>query len=84
MTSTYDHRIIQGAQSGEFLKRISELLLGKNNFYEDIFASLEVPYKPYVWLAKVSGAAPCHSVGKSRAPTPMMAPWPSIKRGTEC
>ena len=35
-------------------------------------------------LAKVSGAAPCHSVGKSRAPTPMMAPWPSINRGTEC
>jgi 2-oxoglutarate dehydrogenase E1 component len=54
LTSTYDHRIIQGAQSGEFLKRISELLLGKNNFYEDIFASLEVPYKPYVWAVDIA------------------------------
>jgi len=54
LTSTYDHRIIQGAQSGEFLKRISELLLGKDNFYEDIFASLEVPYKPYVWATDIA------------------------------
>jgi 2-oxoglutarate dehydrogenase E1 component len=29
LTSTYDHRVIQGAQSGEFLKRIHALLLGR-------------------------------------------------------
>jgi len=40
MTSTYDHRVIQGAQSGEFLKRVDELLQGKDGFYEALFASL--------------------------------------------
>ena len=53
LTSTYDHRIIQGAQSGEFLRTISDLLLGKHNFYEEIFTSLEVPYKPYVWAVDI-------------------------------
>ncbi|HYZ16273.1 MAG TPA: multifunctional oxoglutarate decarboxylase/oxoglutarate dehydrogenase thiamine pyrophosphate-binding subunit/dihydrolipoyllysine-residue succinyltransferase subunit, partial [Candidatus Acidoferrum sp.] len=40
MTSTYDHRVIQGAQSGEFLKRVDELLNGQSNFYEDLFAQI--------------------------------------------
>ena len=44
LTSTYDHRIIQGAQSGEFLRRIHELLLGGDDFYDDIFRSLRIPY----------------------------------------
>ncbi|MFM8694989.1 MAG: 2-oxo acid dehydrogenase subunit E2, partial [Actinomycetota bacterium] len=35
LTSTYDHRIIQGAQSGDFLKKIHEILLGADNFYEE-------------------------------------------------
>ena len=35
LTSTYDHRIIQGAQSGEFLRRMHELLLGEDGFYDD-------------------------------------------------
>ena len=43
MTSTYDHRVIQGAQSGEFLARIDALLDGADGFYEDIFASLGLP-----------------------------------------
>ena len=38
LTSTYDHRIIQGAESGEFLRRVHELLLGEDGFYDDIFA----------------------------------------------
>ena len=50
LTSTYDHRIIQGAQSGEFLRRIHQLLLGEDKFYYDIFASLRIPYEPAVWL----------------------------------
>jgi len=53
LTSTYDHRIIQGAQSGEFLKKVADLLLGKDNFYEDIFTSLKVPYKPFVWAVDI-------------------------------
>ncbi len=40
MTSTYDHRVIQGAQSGDYLKRVDELLQGKDGFYETLFASL--------------------------------------------
>jgi 2-oxoglutarate decarboxylase len=42
LTSTYDHRIIQGAQSGEFLRRIEELLAGADSFYEDIAKSLGI------------------------------------------
>ncbi|MBV8529398.1 MAG: multifunctional oxoglutarate decarboxylase/oxoglutarate dehydrogenase thiamine pyrophosphate-binding subunit/dihydrolipoyllysine-residue succinyltransferase subunit [Candidatus Dormibacteraeota bacterium] len=43
MTSTYDHRVIQGAQSGEFLGRIESLLDGADSFYDEIFAALGVP-----------------------------------------
>src|SRR6201995_1977907 len=46
LTSTYDHRVIQGAGSGEFLKKIHELLIGQRGFYEDIFAALRIPYDP--------------------------------------
>ena len=49
LTSTYDHRIIQGAQSGDFLKKIHEILLGADNFYEEIFAALRIPYVPITW-----------------------------------
>jgi 2-oxoglutarate dehydrogenase E1 component len=47
ITSTYDHRIIQGAESGAFLKYIEELLLGRHDFYEEIFGHLNIPYQPY-------------------------------------
>ncbi|HEU5419106.1 MAG TPA: multifunctional oxoglutarate decarboxylase/oxoglutarate dehydrogenase thiamine pyrophosphate-binding subunit/dihydrolipoyllysine-residue succinyltransferase subunit, partial [Streptosporangiaceae bacterium] len=49
LTSTYDHRIIQGAQSGEFLRAIQHLLLGGDGFYEEIFESLRIPYEPVRW-----------------------------------
>jgi 2-oxoglutarate dehydrogenase E1 component len=49
VTSTYDHRIIQGAESGMFLKRVHELLIGQHAFYDDIFESLGVPYKAEQW-----------------------------------
>src|SRR5690349_14953928 len=54
LTSTYDHRIIQGAQSGEFLKVMHELMLGEHNFYDDIFTSLRVPYEPVRWTRDVA------------------------------
>ena len=50
LTSTYDHRIIQGAQSGDFLKRIHEILLGEENFYDEIFEALRIPYVPIRWV----------------------------------
>ena len=55
LTSTYDHRVIQGAQSGEFLKVMHELLLGEHGFYDDIFTSLRIPYTPLRWANDVSG-----------------------------
>jgi 2-oxoglutarate dehydrogenase E1 component len=54
VTSTYDHRIVQGAESGLFLKRVHELLLGEHNFYEDIFASLDMPYEAVKWRPDTS------------------------------
>ena len=42
MTSTYDHRVIQGAQSGEFLGRVEALLAGESGFYEAVFESLGI------------------------------------------
>ncbi|MET0627714.1 MAG: 2-oxo acid dehydrogenase subunit E2, partial [Acidimicrobiia bacterium] len=46
LTSTYDHRIITGAESGEFLRRIHDLLLGTDGFFDDVFGALAVPYEP--------------------------------------
>lgn len=51
LTSTYDHRIIQGAQSGEFLRRLHKLLLGEEGFFDEIFQSLRIPYEPIRWAA---------------------------------
>ncbi len=49
ITSTYDHRVIQGAESGMFLSQIHDLLVGADRFYDEIFASLRVPYEPVRW-----------------------------------
>ena len=45
LTSTYDHRVIQGAGSGEFLKLIDQYLLGEHGFYDEIFEVLRIPYE---------------------------------------
>jgi 2-oxoglutarate dehydrogenase E1 component len=47
LTSTYDHRVIQGATSGAFLNYIEELLMGDRGFYQNIFADLGVPHQPF-------------------------------------
>lgn len=49
LTSTYDHRVIQGAESGLFLARIGEFLVGKHAFYDAIFGDLEINYPPMRW-----------------------------------
>ncbi len=54
LTSTYDHRIIQGAQSGEFLRRLHALLLGEDHFYDEIFRALRIPYEPIRWASDLS------------------------------
>ena len=54
ITSTYDHRIIQGAESGMFLKAVHELLMGENEFYEGVLASMGVPYDAVKWRRDVN------------------------------
>ncbi|MQB01291.1 MAG: multifunctional oxoglutarate decarboxylase/oxoglutarate dehydrogenase thiamine pyrophosphate-binding subunit/dihydrolipoyllysine-residue succinyltransferase subunit [Actinobacteria bacterium] len=56
ITSTYDHRVIQGAESGQFLGKIQDLLLGADRFYDDIFASLRIPYQPVRWSVDLAAA----------------------------
>lgn len=56
LTSTYDHRVIQGAQSGEFLRRIHQLLLGEADFFGEIFRSLRIPYEPVRWAQDISAS----------------------------
>ena len=56
LTSTYDHRVIQGAQSGEFLRRVHALLLGEEGFYDDIFRALRIPYEPIRWASDISAS----------------------------
>ena len=51
LTSTYDHRVIQGAVSGEFLKVMHELIIGQHDFYDEIYLSLRVPYLPLRWAS---------------------------------
>jgi 2-oxoglutarate dehydrogenase E1 component len=49
ISSTYDHRVIQGAESGAFLARVHELLVGNHGFYDEIFRDLEIAYPPMRW-----------------------------------
>ncbi len=56
MTSTYDHRVIQGAQSGEYLRRVDELLQGKDGFYEAAFESLGLQAAPVLQVAAPGSA----------------------------
>jgi 2-oxoglutarate decarboxylase len=62
LTSTYDHRIIQGAESGDFLRRVHGLLLGGPTtdgpgFYDQIFTALRVPYEPVRWVQDIPEGA---------------------------
>lgn len=54
VTCTYDHRIIQGAESGMFLGKLQALLDGEDGFYKEIFDALQVPYAPVVWAAEAA------------------------------
>jgi 2-oxoglutarate decarboxylase len=49
ISSTYDHRIIQGAESGAFLARLHELLTGQHQFYNKIFSDVGIPHTPLRW-----------------------------------
>ncbi len=65
-TSTYDHRVIQGAESGSFLRRIEELLQGEDEFYESVARDLEVDEATVTTAhAAAASAAPLVPVGGS-------------------
>ena len=54
VTSTYDHRVIQGAESGNFLKAVHELLVGEHGFYEGVLKSMGVPYDAVKWRRDIN------------------------------
>jgi 2-oxoglutarate dehydrogenase E1 component len=49
VSCTYDHRIIQGAESGAFLAKLQQMLLGEDNFYDHVFRELKIPFRPLKW-----------------------------------
>ncbi len=65
MTSTYDHRIIQGAESGRFLARVEDYLQGEDGFYEGVFAALGVELGP-----QPAPPAPAAAAAAAREPAP--------------
>ncbi len=56
MSCTYDHRIIQGAESGEFLGEVERLLRGEDEFYDRLYEDMGVPYHPVRWTPDVNPA----------------------------
>lgn len=66
VTSTYDHRVIQGAESGQFLFTLERLLQGDDRFYERLFAELGVPQEPFEYAGDINphvqGASGSHEV----------------------
>jgi 2-oxoglutarate dehydrogenase E1 component len=82
MTSTYDHRVIQGAESGSFLRRIDELLQGGDGFYEEVFGALGVePAAPAAQpVAAVTAAEPAPAPVAPAAPA---APDPALLQAVQ-
>jgi 2-oxoglutarate decarboxylase len=77
MTSTYDHRIIQGAESGSFLRRIDELLQGEDSFYESVAESLGIG--PSVVTKAYAASASAPPLPTSAAATPAVAAAPDTE-----
>jgi 2-oxoglutarate dehydrogenase E1 component len=74
-TSTYDHRIIQGAESGSFLRRVDQLLQGEDGFYEEVARALDVPESTLTNAYPAAASAPPLAAG-APAPAPTGAPAP--------
>src|SRR5215216_1643396 len=75
MTSTYDHRIIQGAESGSFLRRIDQLLQGEDEFYESVAESLGIATSVVANAYPASASAPPLAAAPAAVPSaPAVAP----------
>jgi 2-oxoglutarate dehydrogenase E1 component len=57
ITSTYDHRVIQGAESGLFLQKLHQLLTGADAFYQTVFKAMGVPYEPVLYHRDINDLA---------------------------
>ncbi|ACF15018.1 2-oxoglutarate dehydrogenase, E1 subunit [Chloroherpeton thalassium ATCC 35110] len=57
LSNTYDHRIIQGAESGELLAYLTKILMGEESFYEEVFSDLSMPYKPWAYKTDTNAIA---------------------------
>jgi len=80
MTSTYDHRVIQGAESGSFLRRIEELLQGEDNFYESVARDLGIEAGPITAAHPASASAPALAPpGPPGAQSPAVAAKPDTE-----
>jgi 2-oxoglutarate dehydrogenase E1 component len=84
MTSTYDHRVIQGAESGSFLRRIDQLLQGEDSFYEGIAEALEITPSAVTNAYPASASAPPLGTGvpSAAAPSPA-APDEELLQGVQ-
>src|SRR5690606_30707837 len=72
LSSTYDHRVIQGAESGSYLRLVDQLLQGEHGFYEEVFSALKLPAPAPIAAPTVNvGAAPAGATGESRATAPI-------------
>jgi 2-oxoglutarate decarboxylase len=74
MTSTYDHRVIQGAESGAFLKRVEQLLQGEDQFYEQVAADLGIDAAGITNAHPASASAPPLAAAVSSVVAPSAEP----------
>jgi len=77
MTSTYDHRVIQGAESGSFLRRVDQLLQGEDGFYESVAEELGLPVSIVTQATAASASAP--PLPAAGAPAPARAAEPDTE-----
>ncbi|MGH2466661.1 MAG: multifunctional oxoglutarate decarboxylase/oxoglutarate dehydrogenase thiamine pyrophosphate-binding subunit/dihydrolipoyllysine-residue succinyltransferase subunit, partial [Candidatus Limnocylindrales bacterium] len=82
LSSTYDHRVIQGAESGRFLKAVDELLAGGDEFYEYVAGCLDLELGPLPGAAEGFGTRPALAAGAS-APGTSTAGASAGPRGVE-
>ena len=81
LTSTYDHRVIQGAESGAFLRRIEQLLEGEGDFYEAVAADLGIDAAPLASAHPASASAP--PLGEAPAPATPGTPDEELLRAVQ-
>jgi 2-oxoglutarate decarboxylase len=67
LTSTYDHRVIQGAESGGFLRRVEQLLEGEDGFYETVATDLGLEPGPVSAAYPPAASAPPLAAGTPAA-----------------